>query len=811
MTVKKSLYCMFRLSIFAITMLALSGICNGQSKSSFGATRAQDTSFTQGQLKLNAYTGADTSILVVTPNGTVKKVPFGGDVDSSVFVTHTHINDTLQYYPYVFNVDAFGATPYWIDSTDDDTRSIQQAINATFGDVEVAFDTVTGIVTVVRTGRPRGGIVTGNGEYDIRRRLVKGVNYVIDGDTIFRPANSQLYLPYEPFSTLSQDLIGITLQGQNMASFNESAWASSLSHTFKNGFILHSRISNDGSTYPSILASVVGDTLEVGGSNTTLNGIVPHLENVWLRTYHDVDNGGNQLCGFDAFGCGWFTVEGSRVDGDIPGVESVEPAYRVFGIRGQRTSVGTLGVIRNTMVTTGFKYGIVGQEHILYDNAQVFMCYYAFEQSGNANPTDFRHVQSIWNKHDLHTGDFITIANGEGNIMGDIFSERWTAANPTYWFKAADTSIIDSLDYLRGNLQVTIFNTTCGVCDTFFKVKGATELTQISPYRTGGYVGGFTMSRGGFRTNSGSFQTGNGSLTMLSNGFVDIRVSGVAAPGIGGLGVSSPATSLGSRYLLDSRFSTMGLGLNAVGNNLITWHHLGGVNANNGLVYSNDNGLAITNIDSMSGTGARFFIGAGNINKSTYRIAVIDSTNRNKVGWRSPLQFFSEALVNPTANSNSPINFNNDQGFMGQIAYTGSTFSSSAISPNSILFYTQLANGKLQHMAAGSGGVFEVYTGGIATSNLRLKVSDATTGITNKLAVTTGSNKTIGTATLVGGTVTVNNTSVTANSLIFLSRQTTGGTTGQLSITKSAGTSFTITSTSGTETSTVAWWIVDTQ
>jgi hypothetical protein len=68
----------------------------------------------------------------------------------------------------------------------------------------------------------------------------------------------------------------------------------------------------------------------------------------------------------------------------------------------------------------------------------------------------------------------------------------------------------------------------------------------------------------------------------------------------------------------------------------------------------------------------------------------------------------------------------------------------------------------------------------------------------------------VGTATLVGGTVTVSTTSVTASSKIFLSRNTAGGTVGDLRQgTIVAGTSFVINSASGTDTSTVNWWIVN--
>jgi len=66
-----------------------------------------------------------------------------------------------------------------------------------------------------------------------------------------------------------------------------------------------------------------------------------------------------------------------------------------------------------------------------------------------------------------------------------------------------------------------------------------------------------------------------------------------------------------------------------------------------------------------------------------------------------------------------------------------------------------------------------------------------------------------GSAVLVAGTVVVNEASVTANSLIFLSRTITGGTEGHLSSTINAGVSFTINSSDGADTSTIAWLILE--
>lgn len=79
----------------------------------------------------------------------------------------------------------------------------------------------------------------------------------------------------------------------------------------------------------------------------------------------------------------------------------------------------------------------------------------------------------------------------------------------------------------------------------------------------------------------------------------------------------------------------------------------------------------------------------------------------------------------------------------------------------------------------------------------------------DRLDVITGSDKRCGTATLVGGTVTVSNTSVTASTLVMISRQASGGTLGHLSVSRSDGTSFTVTSSSATDTSTVAWLLIE--
>jgi hypothetical protein len=102
-------------------------------------------------------------------------------------------------------------------------------------------------------------------------------------------------------------------------------------------------------------------------------------------------------------------------------------------------------------------------------------------------------------------------------------------------------------------------------------------------------------------------------------------------------------------------------------------------------------------------------------------------------------------------------------------------------------------------LARSAAGVLAVTTGSfdVSTAGQGLRVAE-------------GSNAKQGTATLTAGAVTVANTSVTATSRIFLTSQADGGTPGFLRVsTRTAGTSFTITSSSGTDTSTVAYEIFE--
>lgn len=107
---------------------------------------------------------------------------------------------------------------------------------------------------------------------------------------------------------------------------------------------------------------------------------------------------------------------------------------------------------------------------------------------------------------------------------------------------------------------------------------------------------------------------------------------------------------------------------------------------------------------------------------------------------------------------------------------------------------------------AGDVNVYRTAAGGLGTDD-NLVLAAAGTGLQIKEG---GAAAKMGTATLVAGTVVVATTAVTANSRVFLTAQTSGAAPGALRVSaRTAATSFTITSSSGTDTSAVAWMLVE--
>ncbi len=99
---------------------------------------------------------------------------------------------------------------------------------------------------------------------------------------------------------------------------------------------------------------------------------------------------------------------------------------------------------------------------------------------------------------------------------------------------------------------------------------------------------------------------------------------------------------------------------------------------------------------------------------------------------------------------------------------------------------------------------------GILTGGLTTTGSVDITQPGQGLRVAEGAGAKQGAVTLAGGTATVTTASVTASSRIQLTSQQDGGTPGWLRVTaRVPGTSFTITSSSASDTSTVAYFITE--
>lgn len=152
----------------------------------------------------------------------------------------------------------------------------------------------------------------------------------------------------------------------------------------------------------------------------------------------------------------------------------------------------------------------------------------------------------------------------------------------------------------------------------------------------------------------------------------------------------------------------------------------------------------------------------------------------------------------------------NQYGFYASISLTGAT--------NNYGFVGAVSSGANRWNLYMSGSALNYAAGRFlfgtlsddATNQVQVAGNIAAVTAGSGFRIKEGSNAKMGTATLVAGAAVVSNTSVTANSRILLTSNADGGTPGWLRVSaRTAGTSFTITSSSGTDTSTVAYLIME--
>lgn len=196
--------------------------------------------------------------------------------------------------------------------------------------------------------------------------------------------------------------------------------------------------------------------------------------------------------------------------------------------------------------------------------------------------------------------------------------------------------------------------------------------------------------------------------------------------------------------------------------------------------------------------------------------------------------------INSTPSASFPLSVRNDQNGSTQSLLRNSNAGASALVRGS--YQTTAGNLDITVLSTAAGAYAQVATDSGFTSGLKIttngtnplelrtnntlamsidgtnqavSISGGNLKITNAgsgLFVKEGSNATMGTATLSGGTILVNNTTVTANTRIFLTVQSVGvlANLGSPYISaRSAGASFTISSSNILDTSVVAWIMVE--
>jgi hypothetical protein len=194
--------------------------------------------------------------------------------------------------------------------------------------------------------------------------------------------------------------------------------------------------------------------------------------------------------------------------------------------------------------------------------------------------------------------------------------------------------------------------------------------------------------------------------------------------------------------------------------------------------------------------------------------------NINTVSTTRPVLASGECVVNGTFDQNRPDSATNlDRVLMTNMAaryverLSGSETGANAGGNYALISRNDdgsLLRGELANSRSNGAWVFGDPTGLTTGLHLMYGAGFGIKTVGAGFRTAEGSNAKQGTATLVAGSSVVANTSVTATSRIFLTSQADGGTPGFLRVSaRTAGTSFTITSSNAADTSTVAYEIFE--
>lgn len=277
-------------------------------------------------------------------------------------------------------------------------------------------------------------------------------------------------------------------------------------------------------------------------------------------------------------------------------------------------------------------------------------------------------------------------------------------------------------------------------------------------------------------------------------------------------GENTAGTGANSNYVLHNHF-----GIHSI---YAVWIDGGDTNR----IHDNEfNGSVATGIRVEGPNAVRNFLSFNQFDGATVHIDIASDASNTQVLFNSP----AEALqITDASSSTNRVDWGlyrtNISGGMACLAIDGSLVfrTNGASEENNVKFASRKATDTVDQFRIRGKGDVEWGSGGAVTdillqrgaaNRLDLMTADLRIGTAGRgLRVAEGANAKMGTATLVAGTVVVSTTAVTANSRIMLTGQNSSGTHGDLTVSaRTAATSFTITSTSGTDTRSVAWMLVE--
>lgn len=317
---------------------------------------------------------------------------------------------------------------------------------------------------------------------------------------------------------------------------------------------------------------------------------------------------------------------------------------------------------------------------------------------------------------------------------------------------------------------------------------------QFLPVGGGVMSGGLTIGAGGLTLQSGGITVSSGNVTLTGNLIITGNTSQTGT--VTSFGFSTATVGFAASIGGDAqdRYRVMSGGLTEWGDGTAT-RDVNLYRADVDILGTDDNFRVVRNAGSLpavsvrqtADTQSRWNVDSSGVVQWGSGTAAAD-TNLYREGANNLTTDDTFRIYRPATTDNAL-----------SIRVTGDTTSRLVID----------ADGEL-NWGPGGGGSTDVQMSRTAANTLGLNADFAITLAGKGLKVKEGSNAKMGTSTLVAGTVTVATTAVTATSRVFLTVQTAGGTQGHLRVSaRTAGTSFTITSTSASETSTVAWLLVE--